>query len=163
MPTRTALFTLGLQLCLLLPAAAQPGTSSMPDRIAGLFSGAKEDELIEPDLAFKLNVTVAGPSALNAEVIPAKGYYLYREKMRFSIKNSSGVAIDAVRMPAGVIKNDQLFGKTEVYRLPVPVQIALTRTPGKKNVTLVASYQGCHEKAGVCYPPIEKSVNLVLP
>lgn len=163
MSTRTALFTLGLQLCLLLPVAAQPGTDRVSDRVAGLFSAAKEDELIEPDLAFKLNVTVAGPAVLSAEVIPAKGYYLYRDKMRFVLKNSGGVAIDAVRMPAGVIKNDQLFGKTEVYRQPVPVQITLTRTPGKKNVTLVASYQGCHEKAGVCYPPIEKSVNLVLP
>lgn len=159
MLTRTALLTLGLQLCLLAPASAQPAA----DRIAGLFSASKEEELIEPDLAFKLHVTVAGPSALTAEVIPAKGYYLYRDKLRFALKNSNGVGIEAVRVPAGVPKNDQLFGKTEVYRQPVPVQIALTRSPGKKNVTLVASYQGCHEKLGVCYPPIEKSVNLVLP
>jgi len=157
------LLTLAAALAVLPAVYAQQKSPSPAERIAGLFSNSKEDELLEPDLAFKLNVVATGQSMLRAEVIPAKGYYLYKDKIRFALKNSNGVAINAVRMPTGVIKVDQLFGKTEVFRQSVPVEIALTRAPGQKNVTLVASYQGCHEKAGVCYPPIEKSVNLVLP
>lgn len=156
--------TLAAALAVLPPVHAQQQSStSAADRIAGLFSSSREEELLEPDLAFKLNVVATGKSMLRAEVIPAKGYYVYKDKIRFALKNSSGVTINAVRLPTGVIKVDQLFGKTEVFRQTVPVEIALTRTPGPKNLTLVASYQGCHEKAGVCYPPIEKSVNLVLP
>jgi thiol:disulfide interchange protein DsbD len=45
----------------------------------------------------------------------------------------------------------------------VPVEIALNRSGKAGDVTLLASYQGCHEKLGVCYPPIQKTVNLTLP
>lgn len=119
--------------------------------------------MLEPDIAFKLAVTVKAPNVLVAEVIPAKGYYVYKDKIRFALKDAAGVLIQSVKMPTGEIKVDQIFGKTEVFRKTVPAEITLQRDPGKKNLTLVASYQGCHEKAGVCYPPIDKSVSVVLP
>ena len=132
-------------------------------QFVGLFSGSSEDELIEPDLAFKLKVTVKGPNTVFAELIPAKGYYLYKEKIHFSIKSTSGVAISAVKLPIGEMKTDQIYGKTEVYRKAVLAEITLNRAPKTNRATLVATFQGCHEKMGVCYPPIEKTVNLLLP
>ena len=143
-------------------AAQQSATSGMQKGLAGLFSSTKEDELIEPDQAFQMKVSVKGPNTLVAELLPAKGYYLYREKIRFTIKDTSGVAINAVKLPTGEMKTDQIFGRTEVYRRAVPVEIALNRTPMANRITLVASYQGCHEKLGVCYPPIDKTVSIVL-
>ena len=61
------------------------------------------------------------------------------------------------------MKNDLILGRTEVYKKAVPVEIALDKAAKGKSVTLLASYQGCQEKLGVCYPPIEKTVTLVLP
>ena len=152
------MLTLGI-----VPSAFAQQSATANAQLVGLFSGAREDELIEPDLAFKLKVTVKGPNTVVAELVPAKGYYLYKEKIRFSLKNTSGVAISAVKLPAGEMKTDQIFGKTEVYRKAVPAEITLTRAPKTNHATLVASYQGCHEKMGVCYAPIEKTVNLALP
>lgn len=129
----------------------------------GLFSSASEDELIEPELAFKLNVAVKGPNTVLAELVPAKGYYIYKEKIHFSLKNVNGMSITAVKLPAGEMKTDQIFGKTEVYKKAIPAEITLSRSAKANKLTLVASYQGCHEKLGVCYPPIEKVVNLTLP
>lgn len=147
------------------PANAQQSTGpgAAKGGLGSLFSSASEDELIEPDLAFKLNVTVKGPNTLVAQVIPAKGYYAYKEKMRFALKDAKGVTISGVKLPAGEVKVDQTFGKTEVYRKTMPAEITLNRTSKANSITLVASYQGCHEKLGVCYPPIEKTVNLTLP
>lgn len=143
--------------------AQQTNPSGANKGLASLFSSAGEEELIEPDLAFQMKVTVKGPNTLVAELVPAKGYYLYKEKIRFGFKNGSGVSVNAMKLPSGEMKNDQIFGKTEVYRKAVPVEITMNRPAKAGSVTLVAAYQGCHEKLGVCYPPIEKSVNLALP
>lgn len=143
--------------------AQQPTAPGAKKGLAGLFSSASEEELIEPDQAFQLKVAAKGPNTVVAELIPAKGYYLYKEKIRFSVKNASGISISAVKLPTGEIKNDQIFGRTEVYKKTVPVEIALNRARKANSITLVAAYQGCHEKLGVCYPPIEKTVTLALP
>jgi thiol:disulfide interchange protein len=158
-----AMASLSFVLCQSSFAQQSTAPASPQKGLAGFFSSSKEDELIEPDLAFKLKVAVNGPSALTAELIPANGYYLYKDKVRFAVKNASGVTISSIKLPPGVMKIDQMFGKTEVYRTPILAEIALARTSKANNITLVASYQGCHEKAGVCYPPIEKILNLVLP
>jgi len=51
----------------------------------------------------------------------------------------------------------------EIYKKPMLAAITLDRAPKAKRFTLLATYQGCNEKIGLCYPPIEKSLNLVLP
>lgn len=165
MNKHTALFLASLLALGPLPSsfAQQSAPAGEKKGLAGLFSSAAEDELIEPDRAFQMKVSVKGANTLVAELVPAKGYYLYKEKIRFSVKDADGIAIGAVRLPTGEMKTDQIFGKTEVYKKPVPAEIMLNR-PGKaKAMTLVASYQGCHEKLGVCYPPINKEVKLTLP
>lgn len=155
-----AILTIGQVPLAFAQQSAAPGAQK---GFGSLFSSASEDALIEPELAFKLNVAVKGPNTVRAELVPAKGYYLYKEKIRFSLKNASGVAITAVKLPAGEMKTDQIFGKTEVYKKAIPAEITLSRSAKANKFTLVASYQGCHEKLGVCYPPIEKAVNLTLP
>lgn len=164
MKKRIAFFLAALLVCgPLASALAQQSVPGEKKGLAGLFSSAAEDELIEPDLAFQMKVAVKGANLLVAELVPAKGYYLYKEKIRFSVKDGNGVTIGAVRLPAGEMKTDQIFGRTEVYRKPIPAEITLARPAKAGTMTLVASYQGCHEKLGVCYPPIDKEVRLTLP
>ncbi len=126
-------------------------------------SAAMAAEPLPPDQAFKLKVSVRGPNTLIAELAPAPQHYLYKGKVSFALKNASGVMIRQVQLPAGEVKNDPFFGQMEVYRKPIQAEIALDRTPRAKGLTLLARYQGCNEKLGVCYPPIDKSVDLVLP
>jgi thiol:disulfide interchange protein DsbD len=121
------------------------------------------DDLLPADQAFKLTLLVKNPQTLVADFTPAPGYYLYKAKTQFALKNATGVVIKEVRMPAGETKNDQFFGVQEIYTKPFQVEIALDRTLNAKGATLLAVYQGCNEKVGVCYPPIHKSLDFKLP
>jgi len=143
--------------------AQQSSPSSSSKGPASLFASSKEEELLDPDLAFKLKVSVKGPTTLLAELTPATGYYLYKDRIHFAVKDASGVKIKTVKLPVGDIKTDQFFGKMETYKKPVQAEITVDRPSQVKNFTLIAGYQGCHEKLGVCYPPIDRSVTLTLP
>lgn len=143
--------------------AQQPGTSNASKGLSSLFTKSSEDELLDPDLAFRLNVTAKGPNTVIAEVVPAKGYYVYKERIRVAAPKDSGVMVTGLKFPKGEMKTDQIFGKTEVFKVAVPVEVTLKRGSTAKNVALTVSYQGCHEKLGVCYPPIDKTVSVALP
>jgi len=159
--------------CLLLallalgaPLAAHAQQSTNPNLqkgLGGLFASPKEEDLLEPDKAFTIKTSFKGPATLVAVLTPASGYYLYKDRIHFALKDAAGVAIKSVKLPSGEVKNDPTFGKTETYKQPVQAEIVLERAPKAKNFTLVAGYQGCHEKMGVCYPPIEKALKLSLP
>lgn len=146
-------------------AHAQQSTSPNASKgLGSLFSsGPKEEDLLEPDKAFTIKTTVKSANVLQAVLTPASGYYMYKERIRFALKDAPGVTIKSVKLPAGEMKQDPTFGKTEIYKQPVVAEILLERTPQAKGAMLVAGYQGCHEKLGVCYPPIEKTIKLVLP
>lgn len=124
---------------------------------------AAAEEPLPPDEAFKLKVFAEGSNSVVAEFTPAKGHYLYKNKTFFALKNVSGVLIKEVRLPPGEVKNDPFLGSTETYKKPFRSEIILDRKPTAKRLTLLASYQGCNEKIGVCYPPQQKSFDLVLP
>lgn len=129
----------------------------------------KQDQLLEPEQAFRLKVAVKTPTTLIAELIPADGYYLYKNRVHFTLENSPDAAIAAVQLPTGKSKQDLTFGTTEVYVQPVQAEIRLDRksnassTNRASSIRLAASYQGCHEKTGVCYPPVHTTLTLVLP
>ncbi|NMM26482.1 MAG: cytochrome C biogenesis protein [Glaciimonas sp.] len=143
---------------------AEPSTGpSLQQRLGGLFSNTKEDELLEPDQAFKAKVAFKGATTLIVDLMPSKGYYLYKDRIHFSVKNSSDVVITAVNLPDGKVTNDPTFGRTETYEKPIQAVITLKRASKAKNFTLMATYQGCHRSTGVCYPPIEKALNLTVP
>ncbi|WP_247869565.1 protein-disulfide reductase DsbD N-terminal domain-containing protein [Herbaspirillum sp. ST 5-3] len=153
-----------LSLSLTCPVMAQQSSpSGLSDKVKGLFSNTKEDELVEPDVAFKMKAVAKTTNLLAVDLTPANGYYVYKERIKFSVKDTAGIRINNVKLPVGEMKTDQIFGRTEVFKKNVPITITLDNAAKGKNITLFASYQGCHEKLGVCYPPIEKSVTLVLP
>lgn len=129
----------------------------------GAMGQASADDLLPPDQAFRLKILFKNPQTLIADFSPAPGYYLYKAKTQFVLKNSTGVVIKEVRMPPGETKQDQFFGVQQIYTKPFQVEIALDRAPNAKGATLISVYQGCNEKVGVCYPPIQKSLDFKLP
>ena len=125
--------------------------------------GGGKDEFLPPDQAFRLTVKATDGKTLLASFTIAENYYLYRDKIRFSLKDSGGTGIAAVTLPQGDTKSDPTFGKTEVYHKSFQAVIKLKREDNAKQpVNLVAAYQGCSEK-GVCYPPAQKTMALTLP
>lgn len=124
--------------------------------------GGGQNEFLPAEQAFKLAVKAVDKDTLQASFTIADNYYLYRDKIKFSLKGG-GASIDAVTLPKGEIKTDPNFGNTEVYHQSFQATIKLKREGrGEQAVSLVATYQGCSEK-GVCYPPVQKTIALALP
>ncbi len=135
---------------------------SVLERLGASF-GETQQELLPPDEAFKLSLQVRDANTLIAHLTPAKDYYLYREKITFE-SNSEGIHVDKVTLPTGKIKEDLTFGQTEVYYQPVQAIISLQRDSTATNeLALAATYQGCNEPVGVCYAPINKVNQIILP
>ena len=120
-----------------------------------------EDEFLDPDVAFVLDAAPAGPDAIEARWNIAEGYYLYREKFRFSAGEGSGATLGEAGFPKGKIKDDEYFGPMEVYYGSVAAIVPVAHA-GAGEVAVDVTYQGCAE-AGLCYPPITKTVSLLLP
>ncbi len=115
---------------------------------------------LPPDEAFKFSAALKGNDTVVAKIILARNHYLYKSKTRFALKNASGVMLKEIQMPGGEMKNDPFFGMIEVYKVPITVTLPLERSPKAQGLTLYATYQGCNETIGLCYPPIEKTVDL---
>ncbi len=124
---------------------------------------ATEDELLEPDKAFALTTRVIDAHTLEASWKIAPGYYLYRDKFKFESLDPA-VALKPAVLPAGKVKEDPFFGKTEIYTKGLRVRLPLAQRPeGAREARLKITAQGCNEPIGVCYPPITKEIGFKLP
>ncbi|OYY94961.1 MAG: thiol:disulfide interchange protein [Hydrogenophilales bacterium 28-61-23] len=121
--------------------------------LALLFTGFAhaDEELLEPEQAFKYSASLIEPGKAEARFQIADGYYLYRNKIKFSAE--AGIKLGTPALPAGKIKQDEAFGKVEIYRGDIRVQIPYTPADGAaKPFKLSAEFQGCAD-LGVCYQP----------
>ncbi|MEO7852195.1 MAG: protein-disulfide reductase DsbD, partial [Rubrivivax sp.] len=139
-------------------------TAGPLDSLRNFLGGSKAPaELLPPDQAFDIAVTARDKGTLLATLTPATDYYLYRDRISFSIVGAPGVSIASVTLPEGQPKADPTFGTVQVYHQPVQAVIALRhQSSPPPELQLRATYQGCNEPLGVCYPPIEKTVVVVL-
>lgn len=123
---------------------------------------AEEGDLLEPEQAFKFSARVLDANNIEVRYQIANGYYLYREKIKFSA-DAAGVTLGAGQFPAGKIKQDEYFGKVETYRNNIIIKLPLSRSGrAEQGFTLKAVSQGCAD-AGVCYPPLTQTAQLTLP
>lgn len=150
------------------PASSTPssaGSSGLvgPATSLGSRPGAQA-ELLPPDEAFRIEVRAVDAQTVIARLSPARDYYLYRDRIHFGIEPPGGVSVAATALPKGEPKDDPTFGSVEVYHQPVEATITLAGLPpGQRSVALTASFQGCNDPVGVCYPPIEKVLTVALP
>jgi thiol:disulfide interchange protein DsbD len=121
---------------------------------------AAQVKLLEPERAFAFSVQAIDDSTAEARFTVADGYYLYRDKLKFSVTPSAVVSPPV--LPAGEVKEDAFFGRVETYRGRVAVKLALDKPQPGRQVTVRAESQGCAD-AGVCYPPQVQTVTLPLP
>jgi len=92
----------------------------------------------------------------------ANGYYLYRNKFKFT-SLTPGIKVGEQSFPPGHAKHDNFFGDVEVFRDHLEVEIAVQRQDPKLNkLELEVNFQGCAD-VGLCYMPVQQSVSFDLP
>ena len=148
-------------------AASFAKTSPALAKLLGLGEGiaigeSNEDQFLDPDVAFVLSADAAGPGAIEARWDIAEGYYLYRDKFRFRAVDGSGASLGDAGFPEGMLKDDEYFGPMEVYYGSVAALVPVAGAAPGGAVDVDITYQGCAD-AGLCYPPITKTVSLLLP
>ncbi len=121
-----------------------------------------EEALLPADEAYAFSARMLDADTIDAGWQIANNYYLYGNKIHFS-SATPGIRLGKPKLPKGKIKQDQFFGKLEVYRHQLRAQIPVIREkPGIRKFTLIAHSQGCAD-IGVCYPPHTQKITLTLP
>jgi thiol:disulfide interchange protein DsbD len=124
---------------------------------ASLAPAASQQDLLEPEQAFRFSARALDGNALEVHFAIAGGYYMYRERFKFAAGNAR---LGKPEFPAGEKKTDQFFGDTETYRKEVRIRVPVEAGAGDP-LRLVVTSQGCAD-VGVCYVPMESSATLRL-
>ncbi len=135
---------------LLFLAAAAPAFAQIS------FGGA--GDLLAPEKAFGFSARALDANSIEVRFAIADGYYLYRERLRFSAEGNPNIRLGEPELPRGKRHKDEFFGEVETYRKEVRVRIP---AQGDGGFDLKVISQGCAD-AGVCYVPMESKARLVL-
>lgn len=107
-----------------LPPAPRPAIAKTA--VADLFGLQRDalgqNEILPPEQAFVLSAEMASPGLLRARWEIAPGHYLYRDKFRFRA-DLPEVQLGSAQFPDGQFKEDEYFGRSEVYFSKVEVLI----------------------------------------
>lgn len=134
----TFLLALAISLLTFGPiASADPGS----------IAPARDFLPVSEAFTFKVEPTTDG---LQIHMHATKGYYLYKDKISFSIDDGTIFPKRPV-MPKGQEKQDEYFGLVSVLLGDSVARLPLLN-PYQKSFKLAVKYQGCAE-AGLCYPP----------
>ena len=121
-------------------------------------------DFLPPERAFRVEATwLDNSNQVELEFLPAKGYYIYQESLKFQAGNQAG-RLGNIRpsLPLGFEKFDETFQKKlQVYKEPFLVFLDIKPILGQP-VYLEATLQGCAE-AGICYPPMTLKFLLAAP
>ena len=131
------------------------------DNIFGKLTGAEQPEFLDPDEAFIISAEAVSGNVVNVHWQIADGYYLYKDKFKFSLE-AAGLTITDVRLPEGKLKNDPDFGSVWVNYHDVDAQLTIKgKEVAVTTSELLVNYQGCKEDV-LCYPPISKTLPITL-
>jgi thiol:disulfide interchange protein DsbD len=120
-----------------------------------LASGA---EPLDPNKAFRLSVRALDPATVEVQYRIADGYYMYREKFAFAAEPATA-RLGQPEFPKGEVKQDEFFGRVETYRNELRIRLPVEA--GAERFNLLVTSQGCWD-GGICYPPLEQSVEVNL-
>ncbi|MGB5131822.1 MAG: protein-disulfide reductase DsbD, partial [Steroidobacteraceae bacterium] len=143
-----------LAACLLAVAAAATAQGLLGPAI-------NDDQFLPVDEAFVFTAAADGGAQLALDWQIAPGYYLYRH--RISVKTATtGFTLGEIAMPPGKKKTDEFFGEVEVYYHALAATVPVTRPVTPATLAVSVGYQGCAD-AGLCYPPVTKTVTIEMP
>lgn len=142
LPKRALALTVLLSIFSVSLASPFERSGRLPEALGG------PADVLPVDEAFRFGFTHE-PDATRLFWQVTPGYYLYRDKFRFSL-DSDRVEVE---MAEGMLRNDEIFGEVQVYEGYIELQ--LPKIPSKS--ALRVEYQGC-AALGYCYPPQKKSI-----
>ncbi|MDH4259078.1 MAG: protein-disulfide reductase DsbD [Gammaproteobacteria bacterium] len=120
-----------------------------------------DDQFLPVDEAFIFTAAADGGAQIALDWQVAPGYYLYRH--RVSAKTATaGFSLGEIAMPPGKKKTDEFFGEVEVYYHELIATVPVERPSDGSTLEITVGYQGCAD-AGLCYPPVTKTVTIELP
>ena len=126
--------------------------SPSSDTRADIAFASNESEILPPSEAYRPVVeTTKNGLSIDWKIEP--GYYLYRDKLNYSLTDHAGAeqTFDRVIPAKGKAHYDEFFGDTEILRFGAQDKIDMAPgTNGTGQLTLY--YQGCAD-LGVCFPP----------
>ncbi len=145
------------------PAAAAPqGSASALEGLRSLGGGSGMPKLLPPDEAFLVAASMADAQTVKLDVTLTPDTYLYRDKLAFVVKSPADVTVARIDTPAGDVKDDPSFGRTEVYHRNFAASVTLSRAlAAGEQLVLEATWQGCNEAVGICYPPVSREFPLL--
>lgn len=126
-------------------------TSAEPFEVNDPF-GQKEEFLSEAQ-AFQFNFHQENKE-LTLSWFISPGYYLYQDQLTINGEALS----DYVGIPVGIDHQDDYFGSVMIYRNEIEVTLSLPNELLSQE-ELTIGYRGCAD-AGLCYPPIERAINV---
>ncbi|MBU3576697.1 protein-disulfide reductase DsbD [Polynucleobacter sp. UK-Kesae-W10] len=121
-------------------------------------------DFLPPEKAFRVEATwLESSNQVELEFLPAKGYYIYQESLKFDAGSQSGKLYNIrPSLPLGIEKFDETFQKKlQIYKQPFLVLLDI-KSSSHQPVHLEATLQGCAE-AGICYPPMTLKFLLTAP
>ncbi len=122
---------------------------------------SNQDQFLPVDEAFVLTAAPDGGERIELDWRIEPGYYLYRH--RVSARTSTpGFTLGDVSMPDGKKKTDEFFGDVEVYYDSLGAAVPVTRPADVSTLEIAVTYQGCAD-AGLCYPPVTKTLTIDMP
>ncbi|MFC7298983.1 protein-disulfide reductase DsbD N-terminal domain-containing protein [Herminiimonas aquatilis] len=152
-----------ISYCLLVLAVMAAAFLSSPviAQNAGLLGEltSKADEPVPPELAFSVTARRLDATRIALDYFIRPGYYLYRDRLSIAMQGTPKMRIVKIDWPATVIKEDKVFGKSQVFKKSFVATVTLEGNT-KNPITLTANYQGCFEAVGICYPPETKTLKV---
>ena len=140
-----------------------PAVGATPAKSGGfnlrslLGSGAKSDaDFLPADRAFVFSTESTSRDRVRLRWDIADDYYLYRDKVTVK-STATGVQLGNVSIPGGEKQHDEYFGEQVIFHDQMLADVPVVAAAGVAEVPLEITYQGCAD-AGLCYPPIKKTV-----
>lgn len=124
------------------------------------------EEFLDPQEAFRFSASLLADGELEIQYRIADGYYMYRDRYRFSVETGTGdsqsVELGPASFPTGEWHEDEYFGRSEIFRNEVLIRIpVVVRGRDATAFRLVAVSQGCAD-GGICYLPTTETMDFRL-
>jgi thiol:disulfide interchange protein DsbD len=151
------------QLDLAVPTAATASTNKLGELLKSpaQVTASNDGSALPAEQAFHFDAIAQYPHHLLLRWTMAKGYYLYRDQTKLSIKNAPAISLTPA-WPAGEMHEDAHFGNTTVYFGDITVPVSVSGDVSTlTSLDVVATFQGCQD-GGVCYPVMTREVNVTL-
>ncbi|ARU32742.1 thiol:disulfide interchange protein [Sulfuriferula sp. AH1] len=143
-----------------LPAAAPAQSAPTALSPLGELKPQSASDFLSPEQAFKAKLSLTSPTTAQANFTIAPQYYLYQNKIHFTVKAPADLTISKTDFPAADTKQDPNFGEMKVYHRDFAASLTLSRVlKPDESAQITVEYQGCSEK-GICYPPQNQVITL---